>query len=73
MSSFTIGEEVLYRGERFAITTQAPLPPYQYRLVATTPQGVKVVWAQHEELGKMERYTTARDDTQRIQGTRKNR
>lgn len=73
MTSFTIGEEVLYRGERYAITTQAPLPPYQYRLVATTPQGAKVVWAQHDELGKMERYTRPQDDTQRIQGTRRKR
>ncbi len=73
MTSFTIGEEVLYKGERYAISTQAPLPPYQYRLVSTTPQGAKVVWAQHDELGKMERYTTAQDDTQSIRGTRKGR
>ncbi len=63
MVSFSTGEEVLYRGDRYVISTASPLPPYQYRLLATTPEGARVVWAQASELGKMERYTRARDDT----------
>ncbi|MBW7916888.1 MAG: hypothetical protein H3C53_09450 [Trueperaceae bacterium] len=63
MVSFSTGEEVLYRGERYVISTTSPQPPYQYRLLASTPDGARVVWALASELGKMERYTTARDDT----------
>ncbi len=71
MASFTIGEEVLYRGERYAISIAKPAEPYEYRLVRTTPDGAEMVWAQAFELSKLERYTAARDDTQSIRGTRK--
>lgn len=66
MPSFTVGEEVLFQGKRYVITTSSPQAPYRYRLVATTPEGSRVVWARQEDLHKMEAYTTPRDDTQRI-------
>ncbi len=63
MATFTIGEEVLLDGERFVITLRQPLPPYRYRLVRTTPYGPEIAWAEPGELGKIERYTTPRQDT----------
>lgn len=63
MVSFSTGEEVLYRGDRYVISTSSPRPPYQYRLLATTSEGARVVWARESELEKMERYTKALDDT----------
>ncbi len=65
MASFTIGEEVLHRGERYVITTAAPGVPYRYRLVATTPDGARVVWATQDALTKMDRYRVPVDDTGR--------
>ena len=66
MASFSVGEEVLYEGQRYIISTAPAQPPYRYRLVATTPQGARMVWATAEQLGKIESYTRPRDDTQRI-------
>ncbi len=71
MVSFSVGEEVLYQGERYVISTASPRPPYQYRLLATTPDGAKVVWAMHADLGKLERYTKPLDDTRSIKGSGK--
>lgn len=65
MASFTIGEEVLFHGDRYVITTADPRPPYRYRLVASTPHGARVVWATHDAIGKMERYRIPVDDTRR--------
>jgi hypothetical protein len=65
MASFTIGEEVLHRGQRYVITTALPEAPYRYRLVATTPEGARVVWATQDSLQKMERYRIPVDDTRR--------
>lgn len=69
MASFSIGEEVLYEGERYVISTSSPRPPYKYRLLATTPAGARVVWAVASELTKMERYTKPRDDTLDYRGS----
>jgi len=66
MASFTVGEEVLYEGRRYVISTAPAQAPYRYRLLATTPAGARMVWARAEELHKMETYTRPRDDTQRI-------
>jgi hypothetical protein len=73
MARFSIGEEVMYRGERYAITIATPAEPYEYRLVRTTEDGAEVVWALEGELSKIERYTRPRDDTQAIRGTRQRR
>ena len=61
---YTVGEEVLFRGERFVISTASPQPPYRYQLLATTPKGVRFIWANPDQLGKMSRYTTPVDDTE---------
>ncbi|MFO7545008.1 MAG: hypothetical protein R6W77_05890 [Trueperaceae bacterium] len=65
MASFTIGEEVLHRGQRYVITTALPDAPYRYRLVATTPEGALVIWATQDSLKKMEHYRVPVDDTSR--------
>lgn len=70
---YSIGEEVLYHGDRYAITIAKPAEPYQYRLVRTTQDGAQVVWAQGSELQRIENYTRPRDDTQQIYGSRPKR
>ncbi|HRP45993.1 MAG TPA: hypothetical protein PLT07_00460 [Trueperaceae bacterium] len=69
MATFSTGEEVLYQGERYVISTSSPRPPYQFRLLTTTPEGARVVWAAASELTKMERYTRPINDTTRITGS----
>ncbi len=71
--SFLIGEEVLYRGDRYSISIARLAEPYQYRLVRTTEDGAEIVWAQANELEKIKTYTSARDDTQAIRGSRPKR
>lgn len=66
MTSFTVGEEVLFEGRRYVITTSSADPPYRFRLVATTPDGASVTWARPEQLQKIESYTRPVDDTGRI-------
>ena len=66
MTTFTVGEEVLYEGERFVVSERSAEPPYRYRLLATTPRGARMVWARHEQLDKMRAYTRPIDDTDRI-------
>ncbi|MEJ2290904.1 MAG: hypothetical protein P8Y13_07665 [Deinococcales bacterium] len=66
MVSFSAGEEVLYEGRRYVITTAPAKPPYRYRLVATTPEGARLVWARPEQLHKIDAYTRPRDDTARV-------
>ena len=65
MPSFSVGEEVLYEDERYVISAIEPARG-RYRLLATAPAGVRIVWATHGELAKMARYTTASDDTLRV-------
>lgn len=71
--TFNIGEEVLYQGERYSVSIARLEEPYRYRLVRTTRDGAEVVWAQADELQKIESYTRPRDDTQQIHGTRSKR
>lgn len=66
MASFTVGEEVLFEGRRYVISTAPAQAPYRYRLLATTPAGARMVWARAEELHKLEAYTRPHDDTQSI-------
>ncbi|HEX7039159.1 MAG TPA: hypothetical protein VF202_03490 [Trueperaceae bacterium] len=63
MASFTVGEEVLFEGERYVITLRQPQPPYRYRLVRTTPRGPEVAWALGDDLEKITAYTEPRADT----------
>jgi hypothetical protein len=60
---FTMGEEVLYDGERYVIWGASDDEPLRYRLLATSPQGARIVWALPETLEKMTPYTKAWDDT----------
>lgn len=63
-SPFSIGEEVLYEGERFVIAgTRAG--PYPYRLLATRSSGTRIVWAAPSQMAPMRAYTDPRDDTAR--------
>lgn len=65
MSSFTIGEEVIYDDERYVIAGISRDQPPRYRLLATTPKGARVVWVSPQQLKKMARYTEPVDDTGR--------
>lgn len=61
---FTVGEEVLFRGERYVVAGMRP-EPYRFRLLATRPEGARIVWAAESELAPMRSYTDPRDDTGR--------
>lgn len=65
MPSFTQGEEVLYHGTRYVVTLVRPADPYQYRLVASTPEGARVTWATQDQLHKIDVYRQPKDDTSR--------
>jgi hypothetical protein len=61
--TFTMGEEVLYEGERYVIWGISESEPIRYRLLATTKQGAKIIWANLKELEKIRRYTNPQNDT----------
>jgi len=63
--TFTHGEEVLVDGVRYVISASDGRPPTRYRLLATTPQGPRIVWAAASALRKIDAYTRPRDDTDR--------
>ena len=65
VTTFTMGEEVLYDGERYVIWGVSEAGPHRYRLLASTPKGARVVWAPPEKLEPMRRYTTPNNDTAR--------
>ena len=62
MTTFTVGEEVLFDDERFVVAGISETRPYQYRLLATTERGTKFVWANEKELKKIRAYTESRPD-----------
>lgn len=61
--SFTVGEEVLVDGLRYVISFIEGDPPHRYRLLASTRDGVQVLWAAPDRLQKISAYTRPRDDT----------
>lgn len=61
--TFTMGEEVLYEGERYVIWGISEDEPKRYRLLATTNKGAKMLWVNLKKLHKMRHYTEANDDT----------
>ena len=63
--TFTMGEEVLYNGERYVIWGISEDKPVHYRLLATTKQGAKIIWASLNDVEKIKRYTEAKDDTKK--------
>lgn len=66
MTTFTIGEEVLYDDVRFVIAGKREDGPTRFRLLATRPEGARIVWATENEIQKMRAYTEPHDDTGRI-------
>ena len=66
MRPFTIGEEVLYGGERFVINTVRPQEPYQFCIIRTGEHGAKILWVTEAELSRLDRYIEQHDDTMRV-------
>jgi len=64
MSSFSVGEEVLFDTQRYVIAA-IDSSSMRYRLLASTPEGARVRWAPHDRVEKIARYTTPKDDTSR--------
>lgn len=60
---FTVGEEVLVDAVRYVVSTIEGDPPTRYRLLATTPDGARILWATPSEVRKMAAYVRPRDDT----------
>jgi hypothetical protein len=65
MTHFTVGEEVLFEDRRYVVSTIEPDPPGRVRLLATTPDGARVVWSTRSRLAKIDAYTRPNDDTER--------
>ena len=63
---FTVGEEVLHDGVRYVIGDIEPGPPERFRLLATTLQGARIVWAPRRAVAKLTPYTRPNDDTARL-------
>jgi hypothetical protein len=61
--NFTVGEEVLVDDVRYVVSTIEGDPPTRFRLLATTPNGARMLWAAPSELRKMAVYVRPRDDT----------
>lgn len=61
--SFAIGEEVIYDEERYIVAGYEAARVTPYRLLATSSQGVKVVWSTEAELQPVARYFTPNLDT----------
>jgi hypothetical protein len=61
--TFTMGEEVLYDGERYVIWGISEDEPKRYRLLATTKQGAKMLWVNPKNLQKIRHYTDPQNDT----------
>lgn len=64
--TFTVGEEVLYEGDRYVVSEIETGKTYRYRLLTTTPKGMRFAWANQGELEKMMNYTTPVNDTASI-------
>jgi hypothetical protein len=61
--TFTMGEEVLFEGDRYVIWGISENEPKRYRLLATTNQGAKIIWANPKDLEKILKYTNPQNDT----------
>lgn len=65
MPIFTIGEEVLYDDIRYVVSVVRGNGAKRYRLLATRPDGARIVWATEDQIEKIRSYTEPRDDTAR--------
>jgi hypothetical protein len=61
--TFSMGEEVLYEGERYVVWGITDGEPKRYRLLATTNQGAKILWVNPKDLEKIRDYTEPENDT----------
>lgn len=66
MRPFTIGEEVLYDGERFVITTSRPPEPYEFTIARSGAEGAQILWANSSQLKRISQYVDPKDDTSRL-------
>jgi uncharacterized protein YigE (DUF2233 family) len=62
MIRFSVGEEVLFEGDRYVVSQVDPASE-RVRLLATTAEGAQVVWTTLGRLLKIDAYTRAHDDT----------
>ena len=63
--TYTVGEEVLYDGERYVIAGRRE-GPYGFRLLRSggrTAEPERIVWAEESSLAPLRSYTDPRDDT----------
>lgn len=65
MPTFTIGEEVIHEDVRYVVAGIRGEGVPRFRLLATRPEGVRIVWATQNEIEKIRAYTEPRDDTAR--------
>lgn len=62
---YTIGEEVLYDGDRYVVAGRRD-GPYGFRLLSSSGRhsgDAKIVWAAEHELAPLRAYTDPREDT----------
>jgi hypothetical protein len=60
--TFTMGEEVLFEGERYVIWGMTEHPE-RYRLLATGKKGARMLWVNPKDIEKMRQYTDPDNDT----------
>jgi hypothetical protein len=65
MDGYQVGEEVLYDGDIYVVSARGPTPPYRYRLIASRPGGTRFIWAEEDELDRIDNYLRPLDDTER--------
>ena len=63
MTTFSFGEEVIFDEERYVLAAKSEGEPLRYRLLATRPDGAKMVWADPRDITKIKSYTEPNDDT----------
>jgi hypothetical protein len=66
MDRFSVGEEVLYDGQRYVVSLIEPGADGRFRLLATGPHGTRVVWTGAAALEKIAAYTRPRYDTEAV-------
>lgn len=63
VNHFSVGEEVMFEGERFVIADISDSEPIRYRLLATHVKGTQIEWASKKQVKKIVSYTKTYDDT----------
>lgn len=61
---FLIGDEILFNGKRHVISEYSEESGY-YRLLSVGEKGTKFSWAKEDQIEKINKYSTAIDDTRR--------